>query len=117
MPWPTSLVVKNGSNARAATSGGMPGAGVGDLDDDRVAVGAGADRQRALAVHGVDGVVDEVGPDLVELAGVGVDLRAGRAYSRTTVTPRRSLWPSIVSVLSRPSRTSMRWRDARSIWE
>src|SRR5919106_4007330 len=49
-------------------------AGVGDLDDQAVAVAAGADGQPALAVHalhGVDGVLDQVGPDLVELAGVG----------------------------------------------
>ena len=52
--------------------------GVGDLDHDPVALGAGAHREGARAVHRVDGVVDQVGPDLVELAGVGLDRRAGR---------------------------------------
>ena len=34
VPSPTGLVVKNGSKMRGRISGGMPGAGVGDLDED-----------------------------------------------------------------------------------
>ena len=37
VPLPTSLVVKNGSNARASTSGGMPDAGVADRDHAHIA--------------------------------------------------------------------------------
>src|SRR6266487_3719323 len=48
--------------------------GVADLDQSAVAVAAGPDRQGAVAVHGVDGVVDQVGPDLIQLARVGEQL-------------------------------------------
>ena len=48
--------------------------GVTDLDQHTIPVPAGADGQRALAVHGIDGVVDDVGPYLVELAALGADL-------------------------------------------
>jgi hypothetical protein len=53
---------------------GDAGAVVADLDQHPVAVAGGAHGQLAAAVHavhGVGGVVDQVGPDLVELAGVG----------------------------------------------
>src|SRR5208337_4522002 len=50
-------------------------AGVADLDDDVVAFGPGRQPERARAGHGVDGVVDEVGPYLVQLAGVCLDPR------------------------------------------
>ena len=68
VPLPTSFVVKNGSNARACTFGRHPGSGVGDLDDNMLAFDAGRCPKRALALHGVDGVVHQVRPDLIELA-------------------------------------------------
>src|SRR6266849_9350191 len=46
---------------------------VGDLDQDADVLPGGADSQVSLAVHRVDGIVDEIGPDLVELAAVRVD--------------------------------------------
>src|SRR5439155_11796518 len=52
---------------------GYAGAGVGDLDQDHVTVQAGAHGEGAGAGHRVQGVVDEVGPDLVQLGGVGGD--------------------------------------------
>ena len=76
MPLPTSLVVKNGSNARACTSGGIPGPVSAISTTTWLAVGARVEiRSVPLAVHGVDRVVDQVRPDLVELAGVGLDPR------------------------------------------
>src|SRR6478672_11008019 len=50
-------------------------AGVTDLDDDGLSVETRRDGEGADAAHGVDGVVDEVGPDLVELARHPVDER------------------------------------------
>ena len=77
MPLPTSLVVKNGSKARAATSAGMP-APVSPISTTTWRSSAWrADGQGAVAVHRVDGVVDQVGPHLVELAGVRRDRRHG----------------------------------------
>jgi hypothetical protein len=49
-------------------------AGVADLDDDVALIGPGRHPERARAVHRVDGVVDEDGPYLIELARVDVDL-------------------------------------------
>src|SRR2546423_6940116 len=51
-----------------------PRAGVTDLDDDIVPLGPRRQPQRACSVHRVDGVVDEVGPHLVEFAGVSLDV-------------------------------------------
>ena len=75
VPLPTSLVVKNASNARAATSGGMPGP-VSPISTTTSSPSAAvATRSVPGAVHRVDGVVDQVGPHLVELAGVRLDRR------------------------------------------
>src|SRR5690606_31260508 len=50
--------------------------GVADLDEHALVVdAAGAHGEGAAAAHGVDRVVDDVGPDLVELGRVGRDLR------------------------------------------
>src|SRR5215204_5378951 len=49
------------------------GAGVADFNDDVSPVSPGRYSQSAGAVHRVDGVIDEVGPHLVEFAGVGLD--------------------------------------------
>src|SRR5690606_1291508 len=45
---------------------GDAGSVVADLHGDLPVVGVGAERQHAAAAHRVDGVVDEVGPDLAE---------------------------------------------------
>jgi len=50
---------------------GDAGSVVLDFDHRPVTVAAGADRDRSRAVHGVDGVVEQVRPDLVQLAAVG----------------------------------------------
>lgn len=47
------------------------GSGVTDLDHGELTVAGGAHSEGALPVHGVDGIIDEVGPHLVELGGVG----------------------------------------------
>ena len=41
---------------------------VGDLHYCALVIAIGADQKLSLATHGVDGVVDDVGPDLIELA-------------------------------------------------
>ncbi len=46
-----------------------------DLDDDPRAVSMRSQYQRALTVHGVDGVVDDVRPYLVQLARVRLNYR------------------------------------------
>src|SRR5579863_4738208 len=48
---------------------------VADLDANGVKVAAGTDAEFALAVHGVDSVVDEIGPNLVEFAPESADAR------------------------------------------
>ena len=67
VPWPTSLVVKNESNTRSRISARDPGAVVGDLDLGEVAEAASGDRDRPALAERVDRVVEQVGPDLVEL--------------------------------------------------
>src|SRR5262249_5389136 len=44
------------------------GAAIDDLDQRAVRLFRGADAQFALTFHGIDGVVDEIRPDLVKLA-------------------------------------------------
>ena len=41
---------------------------VDDLDHDPLVIAIRADFQFALAIHGVDRIVDQVGPNLVEFA-------------------------------------------------
>jgi hypothetical protein len=47
-----------------------PGPVALDLDDDHGVVAVGPHDDRPVAVDGVDGIVDEVAPDLVQLARV-----------------------------------------------
>jgi len=68
-------------------SSGMAGAVVDDFHEDVIAFVGDADAQLAFIFHGVGSVVDEVGPDLVELAAVGGDLGTPGANSRITVMP------------------------------
>src|SRR5262249_31710017 len=48
---------------------------VNDLDQNVVRFGRGMNPQVSPAVHGVDGVVDQVRPDLIERAAEGVNAR------------------------------------------
>ena len=71
VPSPNGLVVKNGVKMLLDDVLGDAGPVVADLDPDHVFVLAHrAHRQRAVAVHRLDRVVDDVGPDLVEIAWV-----------------------------------------------
>jgi Domain of unknown function (DUF5134) len=47
--------------------------GVADLDDDVLLLDPGRQPERPCAVHRIERVVDEIGPHLVELAGVSLD--------------------------------------------
>ena len=58
---------------RDLSSGAMPGPVVPDLDEGHLAAGARGEAQRAAVFHGIEGVFDQGGPDLVELAAVGAD--------------------------------------------
>ena len=51
------------------------GAGIADLDHRTITVRAGGDAQSSRTTHRIDGVVDQVGPDLVQLTGIGLDVR------------------------------------------
>src|SRR5580704_15559627 len=53
--------------------GGDAGAVVGNFDEDEIVFAGGADRELAIALHGVGGVVDEIGPDLIEFTAAGHD--------------------------------------------
>src|SRR5215216_3488621 len=48
---------------------------VGDLDAGPIALARRPNPEGAPAAHSVDGVVDQVGPDLVQLTPMGADLR------------------------------------------
>src|SRR5262249_1698372 len=50
-------------------------AGVGDLDDNVPGDCSCRDAERSVGVHGVDGVVDDVRPRLVEVGRVRLDVR------------------------------------------
>ena len=115
--FPTSFVVKNGSNARPAPTADDARTAVGDLDDDVVAIGAVVSRSVPRTVHRVDGVVDEVGPHLVELACIASI--CGHVGAEVTVTSMpASFAPRITSVLSMPSCDDRSvWSAARSICE
>src|ERR1039458_1640392 len=57
------------------------GSVVADLDHDVGAVASRLNSQLAFAVHGIDGVVYQVGPDLVEVAAGGADRKSTRLNS------------------------------------
>ena len=89
MPCPGSLVVKKASYARAADVRRHTGPGVTNLDDHRVVDEASDHAEDAMSVHRVEGVVDEVGPNLVQLSGIRIDVRdvVGKvAYDRDAWT-------------------------------
>ena len=50
-----------------------PRSRISDLNHRTVAFQKGLDAQFAFAVHGIDGIVDDVGPHLVKLAAIGVN--------------------------------------------
>ena len=118
VPLPTSLVVKNGSNARARTSAGRPGP-VSPISTSiapppsptRVAtrrVPSPPIASAALSITFVQTWFNSPGNPSI----------SGRssAYARSTAIPR-NLWPSITRVLSSPSAIRTRCRDARSSCE
>ena len=71
VPSPNGLVVKNGVKIRSDDVRGNAGTVVADLDANHLVVLAHrAQRQRAVSVHRLNGVVDDVGPYLVEIAWV-----------------------------------------------
>src|SRR5712691_6847694 len=51
------------------------GAIVSNLHQHTIKLPRGTQPDFTLALHGFDGVIDEVGPDLIELASVGANLR------------------------------------------
>ena len=75
VPWPTSLVVKKGSNSRSRASSGMPGPSSATV----ISVQSPSRRVEKVIVpllaERVDRVVEQVRPHLVELGAVDGDLR------------------------------------------
>ena len=117
VPRPTSLVVKNGSKARARTSAGMPGPlsatstttfPSSSTYAETVSVPSPPIASTALSTRLVQTWLSS--PGIASIRGTPA------AYSRTTRTPS-SLCPSITRVLSRPSVTSVSCTEARSSWE
>src|SRR5579883_924327 len=51
---------------------------VADLDHHATILPEGADAQLAFTLHGIDRVVDDVGPDLIQLASEGVNQQRNR---------------------------------------
>ena len=90
MPWPGGLVVKKGSKIRDRTCVGDPRPAVDEGDLDLVGAGAaGADEQRAAAVHRLERVAGEAQEHLAELALVGDDLgERGVEVGRASGSPR-----------------------------
>src|ERR1700758_1298023 len=43
-----------------------PGTVINDLHQNAVAFGTGANADLALSLHGIDGIIDKVGPDLIQ---------------------------------------------------
>ena len=86
MPLPSGLFVKNGSNARSATSAACP---VPVSLTLRRTVSflprAGGDRERAARRHGVAGVEREVDQHLLGLPGVELDRRQPVVQPRAQV--------------------------------
>ena len=116
VPLPTSLVVKNGSKAWACTSAACRSR-CRRSRPRRGGVGGRADGQGAGAVHGVDGVVDEVGPDLVELAGIGGDRWRPSIVVPPTVMPVAQLVAHHHQRAVEAVDEAVVWTVARSIWE
>src|SRR5882724_8676210 len=52
---------------------------VGNFDENKIVFASDANTEFAVAVHGVSGVVNQVGPDLIQFAAAGHDL--GKAGS------------------------------------
>jgi hypothetical protein len=59
----------------ALNPGGNPRPVVDNFDHDFAVFGVRAENELSLTLHSVDRVVDDVGPDLVQLAPVGFDAR------------------------------------------
>src|ERR1700693_692975 len=55
--------------------GGNAGTVISDFDDGIVEFARGVDSEFAFAIHGIDGIVNEVGPDLIEFATITADAR------------------------------------------
>ena len=122
------LVVKKASKRLRWVSGLMPRAVVGDEDADAgvaglpVAGAAGAQRELAGAVrHGVEGVGDEVGEDLAEVAGEAEDVvvcgvLAGDLIWRVVMRPWKRLTTESTISDMRHSAASVAWRWNLRVW-
>jgi hypothetical protein len=110
-PEPGALTHALGREERARKHGpwplGRPRPRVADLHENSVALRTGRQPERAGPGHGVDSVGHEVGPHLVELAGIASMLGVAGSYSRTTLTPSGMRCASITRVASSPSITTV----------
>src|SRR5580700_7822560 len=55
--------------------GGNAGTVIANFDDGIVEFARGVDSEFTFAIHGIDGVVNEVGPDLIEFAAIATNAR------------------------------------------
>ena len=105
MPLPTGLVVKNGSKIRLFTSAGIPGPLSVTRTTTRLPLGPGRHHHPPVLAHRVEGVVDQVGPHLVQLAAEPARLgQAGGMSSASAADFSRALAPITASVSAIPSR-------------
>ena len=75
MPFPTGLVVKNGSKRRSRISAGMPGPLSTTRTTTRCRSQFAVTSTRPESGNGIERVVDQIRPDLVELADEAANAR------------------------------------------
>ena len=80
--FPTSLVVKRRVRRCGLHVGGDPGTVVANFNHDTAVFAVGSDAKLALPTHGVDGIVDEVGPHLIEFAAKRIHQQRNRVGNR-----------------------------------
>lgn len=79
------------------------GAIVADFHDGAIQLVKRANPELAFAVHGVNGIINEIGPHLIELAAVGTDARELRIVIADHCDAIFRRLPKISSVFSRSS--------------
>ena len=90
MPSPTPLVVKKGSKMCGLYLRRNAGAVVGNLNYDTTVLAIGSNAKLAFAAHGVNRIVDEVGPHLIEFAAEGIHQKRNASGSRAAPPLRAS---------------------------
>ena len=116
VPWPTGLVVKNGSKIRSRISAGCQPRCRRCARRPRVPSRPPTTSTWPDSRDGVQRVVDQVGPDLVQLADEARGLSAGRARPRSHTAPTsRGLRSQNGDRVAQPLRQVHRLGDRRLV--